>query len=117
MFNKVDEKRSGLQRYMRAKQFVINNPYYNEPSVQVYEEKVFTDMGTVTLIDGTVFTLPLQTVKGIGFDGKPTTQEYTIEDIALMLNSIYHAARNYVELVVEPLVSNYDYIPKEESNE
>ena len=111
MFSKVEEKKSGLQRYFRANKIIINNPYYGEPNVLVSEEKVLTDMGEVTLVDGRTFQLPVGDIKGIGFDGKPTTQTYTVEDVALMLNSIYHAARNYVPPVDTPIVSTYDYIP------
>ena len=75
------------------------------------EDKVLTDTGEVTLIDVRSFQLPVGDIQGVGFDGKPVTQTYTVEDIALMLNSIYHAARNYVSPVDKPIVSTYDYIP------
>lgn len=107
MFAQIDVKKSGLQRYLRLRRLVLENPLSSNAVVIVEEEKVFTETseGAPVLVDNGSFTLTDLTkpIPEVGFDGKPTGRQFSPEAVALVFNSLYHAGRNQPDPMIKVL--------------
>lgn len=98
MFTQLELKKSGLQRYVRFNRLLIDNPLNGEPSVTVSEERVLIDDGVTSRIPDREHVLRgMNSVPVVGLNGKPTGEVYTAEQVAIVLNSLCHAARNQPE--------------------
>ena len=111
MFIRLNKNTVGV--YERFNKIVINNPYYNEPTIEASIERVYSNGSSVDLVQGNTKVSPaMENIPEIGFDGIPTGKIYSQTEVILMINSLAHAVQDYKEAVQSPIVSNYDYIPQ-----
>ena len=107
MFALIDVQDFGLQRYVRLRRLVLENPLGSNAMVIVEEEKVFTEFSEdpPVSVDSRRYTLTdlTQYIPEVGFDGVPTGHELSPETIALVFNSLYHAGRNQPDPMITVL--------------
>lgn len=102
MFDKVNLIEEPVSTYVRFSNINVQNPANSSPSVSVTIDTVADIAGTTVVVKSEcVYLIPVELIEGYGFDGKRTTQDYSIIEIMLVLNSLGHAALNQPKKVYE----------------
>ncbi len=99
MFSRVNLNEENVSTYVRFSEIKVSNPLNGEPTILVTIDTVLEGVG---VIKSKVVALDKsEPIKGIGFDGKGTTIEYSAVDVMLMVNSLCHKAMNQKDVVYE----------------